>query len=64
MQQDKEQVALTSIAASTALTVAKGVVGVLTGSLARESNGINSLLRLPVPPKPPGRYASRHPRRE
>ena len=34
MQQDKEQVALTSTAASAAPTVAKGVVGVLTGSLA------------------------------
>src|SRR3974390_1558252 len=46
MQQDKEQVALTSIAASTALTVAKGVVGVLTGSLAILSEAGHSLIDL------------------
>ena len=34
MQDIKERVALSSIAVSTGLTVAKGVVGVLSGSLA------------------------------
>ena len=34
MQTEKERVALTSIAASGGLTLAKGVVGLLTGSLA------------------------------
>ena len=34
MQSEKEQVALSSIAASAGLTIAKAVVGVLTGSLA------------------------------
>jgi len=34
MQDQKERVALTSIAASGALTVAKAVVGALSGSLA------------------------------
>jgi cation diffusion facilitator family transporter len=46
MQQEKEQVALTSIAASAALTVAKGVVGVLTGSLAILSEAGHSLIDL------------------
>ena len=34
MQSEKEQVALTSIAASAALAIAKAIVGVSTGSLA------------------------------
>ena len=46
MQQDKEQVAWTSIVASAALTVAKGVVGVLTGSLAILSEAGHSLIDL------------------
>ena len=46
MQQQKEQVALTSIAASAALTIAKGVVGVLTGSLAIMSEAGHSLIDL------------------
>ena len=44
MQSEKEQVALTSIAASAALTVAKGVVGVATGSLAILSEAAHSLI--------------------
>jgi len=46
MQQEKEQVALTSIAASAALTVAKGLVGVTTGSLAILSEAGHSLIDL------------------
>lgn len=46
MQQEKEQVALTSIAASAALTIAKGIVGVLTGSLAILSEAGHSLIDL------------------
>ena len=46
MQQEKEKVALTSIAASAALTVAKTVVGVLTGSLAILSEAGHSLIDL------------------
>jgi cation diffusion facilitator family transporter len=46
MQQEKEQVALTSIAASAAMTIAKGVVGVLTGSLAILSEAGHSLIDL------------------
>lgn len=46
MQQEKEQVALTSIAASAALTVAKGVVGWSTGSLAILSEAGHSLIDL------------------
>jgi cation diffusion facilitator family transporter len=46
MQQQKEQVALTSIAASAGLTVAKAVVGVLTGSLAILSEAGHSLIDL------------------
>src|SRR3954471_5644461 len=44
MQNDKERVALTSIAASGGLTVAKGVVGALTGSLAILSEAAHSLI--------------------
>jgi cation diffusion facilitator family transporter len=44
MQETKERVALTSIAASGALTVAKGVVGVLSGSLALISEAAHSAL--------------------
>jgi cation diffusion facilitator family transporter len=44
MQDIKERVALTSIAASGALTAAKAVVGVLTGSLAILSEAAHSLL--------------------
>jgi cation diffusion facilitator family transporter len=46
MQHEKEQVALTSIAASAALTIAKGVVGILTGSLAILSEAGHSLIDL------------------
>jgi cation diffusion facilitator family transporter len=46
MQHEKEQVALTSIAASAALTVAKGIVGVSTGSLAILSEAAHSLIDL------------------
>ena len=46
MQQQKEQVALTSIAASAALTIAKGVVGLVTGSLAILSEAGHSLIDL------------------
>jgi cation diffusion facilitator family transporter len=42
----KEKVALTSIAASAGLTIAKGVVGVLTGSLAILSEAAHSLIDL------------------
>ena len=44
MQTEKERVALGSIAASGALTVAKGVVGLLTGSLAILSEAAHSLI--------------------
>ncbi len=44
MQQDKEKVALGSIAASGGMTLAKGVVGVMTGSLAILSEAAHSLL--------------------
>ncbi|MDO9413990.1 MAG: cation diffusion facilitator family transporter [Pseudolabrys sp.] len=46
MQREKEQVALTSIAASAALTVAKGIVGFSTGSLAILSEAAHSLIDL------------------
>jgi len=44
MQADKERVALTSIAASGGLTIAKAVVGVLSGSLAVLSEAAHSAL--------------------
>ena len=44
MQETKERVALTSIVASGGLTVAKGVVGVLSGSLALISEAAHSAL--------------------
>src|SRR5690349_15152827 len=43
---EKERVALVSIAASAGLTVAKGIVGILTGSLAILSEAGHSLLDL------------------
>ena len=46
MQNEKEQVALTSIAASAGLTLAKAVVGLLTGSLAILSEAGHSLIDL------------------
>ena len=46
MASEKEQVALTSILASAGLTVAKAVVGVLTGSLAILSEAAHSLIDL------------------
>jgi cation diffusion facilitator family transporter len=46
MQNEKEQAALTSIAASAALTVAKAVVGFATGSLAILSEAGHSLIDL------------------
>src|ERR1700681_3456981 len=46
MQQEKEQVALTSIAASAMLTIAKGLVGFATGSLAILSEAGHSLIDL------------------
>src|SRR4029079_667102 len=44
MQNEKERVALGSIAASGGLTLAKGVVGALTGSLAILSEAAHSLI--------------------
>ncbi|MFA6264968.1 MAG: cation-efflux pump [Pseudolabrys sp.] len=44
MQREKEYVALTSIAASAGLTIAKGLVGVSTGSLAILSEAGHSLI--------------------
>src|SRR6266404_6973876 len=44
MQETKERVALTSIAASGGLTIAKAVVGVLSGSLALISEAAHSAL--------------------
>src|SRR3954454_17809874 len=44
MQSEKEKVALGSIAASGGLTLAKGVVGALTGSLAILSEAAHSLI--------------------
>jgi cation diffusion facilitator family transporter len=46
MQDHKEQVALTSIAASAGLTVAKAIVGLMTGSLAILSEAGHSLIDL------------------
>ena len=46
MQNAKQKVALTSIAASAALTLAKGVVGLSTGSLAILSEAAHSLIDL------------------
>ena len=46
MQTEKEQVALSSIAASAGLTVAKGLVGFSTGSLAILSEAGHSLIDL------------------
>src|ERR1044071_1388917 len=46
MQHEKERVALTSIFASAALTVAKGLVGLTTGSLALLSEAAHSLIDL------------------
>lgn len=46
MQDEKERVALGSILASGALTIGKGVVGVLTGSLALISEAAHSLIDL------------------
>jgi cation diffusion facilitator family transporter len=46
MQQEKEQAALSSIAASAALTIAKAVVGIMTGSLAILSEAGHSLIDL------------------
>jgi len=44
MQNEKEQVALTSMAASAALTIAKAIVGISTGSLAVLSEAGHSLI--------------------
>ena len=46
MQSEKEQVALTSIGASAAMTIAKGIVGFSTGSLAIMSEAGHSLIDL------------------
>ncbi len=46
MQHEKEQIALTSIMASAALTLAKAVVGFMTGSLAILSEAGHSLIDL------------------
>src|SRR6201990_2970730 len=46
MTNDKQNVALTSIAASAGLTVAKAIVGVLSGSLAILSEAAHSLIDL------------------
>src|ERR1700738_1931281 len=44
MQADKERVALTSVAASGGLTIAKAIVGLLSGSLALLSEAAHSAL--------------------
>src|SRR6266581_2695851 len=44
MQEDKERVALTSIAASGGLTIAKAVAGLLSGSLALLSEAAHAAL--------------------
>src|SRR6202011_4911637 len=44
MQSDKERVALTSVAASGGLAIAKAVVGLLSGSLALLSEAAHSAL--------------------
>src|SRR3982074_2172956 len=44
MQDVKERVALSSIAASAGLTLAKGIVGVMSGSLALLSEAAHSLI--------------------
>jgi divalent metal cation (Fe/Co/Zn/Cd) transporter len=41
---EKERVALGSVGASAALTIAKGVVGLSTGSLAINSEAAHSLI--------------------
>ena len=46
MQDTKQKVALSSVAASAALTLAKGAVGATTGSLAILSEAAHSLLDL------------------
>jgi cation diffusion facilitator family transporter len=46
MQHEKEQVALTSIAASAGLTIAKAIIGIATGSLAILSEAGHSLIDL------------------
>src|SRR5690349_24687466 len=46
MQSEKEQVALSSMAASAGLTIAKTIVGVMTGSLAILSEAGHSLIDL------------------
>ena len=46
MQDEKEKVALGSIFASGALTLGKGIVGVMTGSLALISEAAHSLIDL------------------
>src|SRR3989441_9685867 len=46
MQDTKQRVALSSIAASAGLTVAKAIVGVITGSLAILSEAAHSLVDL------------------
>src|ERR1700756_3223361 len=46
MQSTKQKVALSSIAASASLTVAKGIVGLSTGSLAILSEAAHSLIDL------------------
>lgn len=46
MQHEKEKVALSSIAASAGLTVAKAIVGVMSGSLAILSEAAHSLIDL------------------
>src|ERR1041384_6385058 len=46
MQREKEQVALTSIAASAVLSVAKGIVRIASGSLAILSEAGHSLIDL------------------
>src|SRR4029079_7711780 len=44
MQSEKEQVALSSMAASAGLTIAKAIVGISTGSLALLSEAGHSLI--------------------
>src|SRR3954462_2850172 len=52
MQADKERVALTSLAASGGLKIAKAVVGLLSGSLALLSEAAHSALDFAAPVMP------------
>ncbi len=53
MSDIKQRVALSSIAASAGLTTAKGVVGVMSGSLALLSEAAHSFIDLGATPRSP-----------